>query len=122
IEPFENRISNVGRLVGTKQGSKTLLFNSHLDTVALGNPAEWEDPMLGAEVHDGMVWGIGAKNMKSGMAAAMFIPRLLEAAGVQLRGELRLFDTADEMLGGFKGLKEVIDRKLLRADFGIYTE
>ena len=78
--------------------------------------------MLGAEVHDGMVWGIGAKNMKSGMAAAMFIPRLLKAAGVELEGDLLLSQTADEMLGGFKGLKEVIDRKLLRADFGIYTE
>ena len=122
IEPFPNRISNVGRLNGTAAGARTLLFNSHLDTVALGNPAEWEHPMLGAEVHDGMVWGIGAKNMKSGMAAAMFIPRLLKAAGVELEGDLLLSQTADEMLGGFKGLKEVIDRKLLRADFGIYTE
>ena len=121
IEPFPNRISNVGTLKGTR-GTRTLLFNSHLDTVALGNPAEWEHPMLGAEVHDGMVWGIGAKNMKSGMAAAMFLPRLLKAAGIELEGNLLLSQTADEMLGGFKGLKEVIDRNLLRADFGIYTE
>jgi succinyl-diaminopimelate desuccinylase len=122
IEPFPNRISNVGRLKGTAGGARTLLFNSHLDTVALGNPAEWEHPMLGAEVHDGMIWGIGAKNMKSGMAAAMFIPRLLNAAGIRLEGDLLLSQTADEMLGGFKGLKEVIDRQLLRADYGIYTE
>src|SRR5262249_41408970 len=54
IEPFESRISNVGRLVGRKNGKKTLLFNSHLDTVALGNPAEWEHPMLGGEIHDDM--------------------------------------------------------------------
>src|SRR5690348_1391014 len=49
IEPFENRVSNVGRLPGLENGKKTLLFNSHLDTVALGNPAEWDHPMLGGE-------------------------------------------------------------------------
>lgn len=122
IEPFENRISNVGRLVGTKQGNKTLLFNSHLDTVALGNPAEWEHPMLGGEIHDEMIWGIGAKNMKSGMAAAMFLPRLFNACDLKLEGDLLLSQTADEMLGGFKGLKLVIDNNLLKADYGIYTE
>jgi acetylornithine deacetylase/succinyl-diaminopimelate desuccinylase-like protein len=122
IEPFENRVSNVGRLVGRKNGKKTLLFNSHLDTVALGNPAEWEHPMLGGEIHDDMIWGIGAKNMKSGMAAAMFLPRLFKAANIDLDGDLLLSQTADEMLGGFKGLKLVIDNNLLQADYGIYTE
>ena len=121
IEPFPNRISNVGRLKGTAAGARTLLFNSHLDTVALGNPAEWEHPMLGAEVHDGMVWGIGAKNMKRNGCRDVHTA-FAQGSGCRARGDLLLSQTADEMLGGFKGLKEVIDRKLLRADFGIYTE
>lgn len=44
-------------------------FNGHTDVVPPGDPAGWSVDPFGAEVHDGQIWGRGAADMKSGVAA-----------------------------------------------------
>lgn len=46
----------------------SLCFAGHIDTVPLGTAA-WSRPPFGAEVHDGLLYGRGASDMKSGIAA-----------------------------------------------------
>jgi succinyl-diaminopimelate desuccinylase len=121
IEPAPDRISNVGRRPGTA-GSPALLFNSHLDTFPTGDVANWKHPPYGAEIHDGTIWGIGAKNMKAGLAAAMFASRVIRDAGVELAGDLLISQAADEIALGPLGLKEIVERGLVKADYAIYTE
>lgn len=48
IEPKPNRISNLGLFKGSGQG-KTLLINSHLDTVPAGTLEEWVVPPFEAQ-------------------------------------------------------------------------
>ena len=121
IEPAPDRVSNVGRLRG-ESGSPVLLFNSHLDTFPTGDVANWKYPPYGAEIHDRTIWGIGAKNMKAGLAAAMFACRTIKDSGIELSGDLMISQAADEIALGPLGLKEIVDRKLVEADFAIYTE
>ena len=121
IEPAPRRVSNVARLPGYAR-SPVLLFNSHLDTFPTGDLANWKYPPFGAEIHDDIIWGIGAKNMKAGLAAAMFAARSIREAGVELAGDLLVCQAADEMAMGHNGLKEIVERKMLSADFAVYTE
>ena len=121
IEPYPLRVSNRGRWGGT-DGKPVLLFNSHLDTVHPGDEENWKHPPLSGEIHDGHVWGIGSNNMKVGLAAAMFTVKTLQACDIRLRGDILLTQTADELQFGYKGIKVMVDQRMIEADFGVYTE
>ncbi len=58
---------NVYATVG--HGDPRLLFNGHVDTVPVGNG--WTLDPFGADEHDGRLYGRGASDMKSGLAAMM---------------------------------------------------
>ena len=74
----------VGR-IGPEEGP-TLMFNSHMDTVEVADPAAWRVDPFGAEVHEGRLYGLGACDMKSGLAATVYAAALLKKRGVSLEG------------------------------------
>ncbi|MGY9050041.1 MAG: succinyl-diaminopimelate desuccinylase, partial [Rhodobacterales bacterium] len=47
----------------------TFGFNGHTDVVPLGDPADWTMSPFGADLKDGFMYGRGATDMKSGVAA-----------------------------------------------------
>lgn len=54
---------------GDRGHARTFGFNGHTDVVPVGNPADWSCDPFGAEIRDGRLWGRGAADMKSGVAA-----------------------------------------------------
>jgi succinyl-diaminopimelate desuccinylase len=62
-------VSNLFARWGDKGHSKTFGFNGHTDVVPLGDEAAWTKPPFGAEIHDGVMFGRGTTDMKSGVAA-----------------------------------------------------
>jgi acetylornithine deacetylase/succinyl-diaminopimelate desuccinylase-like protein len=82
----------------------TLCLLGHVDTV-LANPAEWEvSPWSGELRDDGCVWGRGALDMKSQVAAEVAAACMLAEAGWRPEsGELKLVITADEETGAQYG-------------------
>ncbi|MFV0292275.1 MAG: succinyl-diaminopimelate desuccinylase [Paracoccus sp. (in: a-proteobacteria)] len=55
---------------GVKGAVRTFGFNGHTDVVPPGNPASWTYPPFSGHVdEEGMIWGRGATDMKSGVAA-----------------------------------------------------
>lgn len=54
---------------GDKSHPKTFGFNGHTDVVPIGIEADWTMPPFGAEVKDGIMYGRGTTDMKSGVAA-----------------------------------------------------
>lgn len=81
-----------------------LCLLGHVDTV-LANPAEWEvSPWSGELRDDGCVWGRGALDMKSQVAAEVAAACMLAEAGWRPEaGELKLVITADEETGATYG-------------------
>ena len=51
------------------KGVRTLGFNGHTDVVPPGNPGSWTHPPFSGHVENGVIWGRGATDMKSGVAA-----------------------------------------------------
>ena len=54
---------------GGKGHARSFGFNGHTDVVPVGDEAAWTRPPFGAEIHNGILYGRGATDMKSGVAA-----------------------------------------------------
>ncbi len=62
-------IRNLFARWGRKGNGRAFGFNGHTDVVPVGNEADWTMPPFGAEVKDGVMYGRGTTDMKSGVAA-----------------------------------------------------
>src|SRR6478752_5410743 len=94
----ENRPNAVGHLRGRGDGLN-LLFTGHMDTSYSGD----EEHLAGdgfkpkAIFRDGWVWGLGANNMKSGLAAALSAIEAIAAAGIELPGDISFAGVVGEI-------------------------
>jgi acetylornithine deacetylase/succinyl-diaminopimelate desuccinylase-like protein len=81
----------------------TLCYLGHVDTV-LANPDEWTHDPWSGEVIDGFLWGRGALDMKSQVAAEIAAAASLARSGWRpARGELLIAAVVDEETGGSLG-------------------
>lgn len=93
---------------GKRGHAKTFGFNGHTDVVPLGDEAAWSMQPFGAEIKDGYMYGRGAVDMKSGVAA-------FAAAAVDLvqdappDGSLILTITGDEEGAATDGTTALLD-------------
>lgn len=62
-------VANLYARWGTKGAARTFGFNGHTDVVPVGDVAAWTVDPFGAEIRDGIMYGRGATDMKSGVAA-----------------------------------------------------
>ncbi|MEF3047914.1 succinyl-diaminopimelate desuccinylase [Pseudotabrizicola sp. L79] len=64
-----NGIANLYARWGARGANRSLGFNGHTDVVPVGDVAAWTHDPFGAEIVDGWMYGRGATDMKSGVAA-----------------------------------------------------
>lgn len=114
IEETAGRPSVIGVVRGSGDG-KSLMFNGHIDTVTLQG---YNGDPLSGKIVDGNIYGRGAADMKSGLAAAMVA--LVAAKGLSLRGYVILAAVADEEADSI-GTEQVL-RAGWRADAAIVAE
>ena len=62
-------VANLFARWGDKGHPKTFGFNGHTDVVPVGDEAAWTAPPFGGEIREGVLFGRGATDMKSGVAA-----------------------------------------------------
>lgn len=62
-------VSNLFARWGAKGHARSLGFNGHTDVVPVGDLSAWSVDPFAAELRDGVLWGRGAVDMKSGVAA-----------------------------------------------------
>jgi succinyl-diaminopimelate desuccinylase len=62
-------VSNLYARWGAKGANRAFGFNGHTDVVAVGDVAAWTHDPFGAAMVDGWMYGRGATDMKSGVAA-----------------------------------------------------
>ena len=92
----------VARLPGTGDGP-VLGYLGHVDTV-LATPTEWQRDPWSGDVVDGFLWGRGAIDMKSQVAAEVAAAAALARRGWRPeRGELKVMCVVDEEAGGAYG-------------------
>ena len=83
--------------LNSNASGKTLVLSGHQDTVAIGDRNKWQHDPLGAEIVDGKLYGRGAADMKSGLAAMVFALIGLKDSG--FTGHVRFMATIGEEYG-----------------------
>lgn len=112
----------VDNLFATRgSGGKHLLFCGHVDVVPPGDEGAWTHPPFSAEEAEGVIWGRGAVDMKSGVAAfCAALADIPEGAGT-----ISLAITGDEEADGINGVKKLMqwaDAQGHRFDFCLVGE
>ncbi len=120
LSAVDGRPNLVARLRGRSDGP-VLSLSGHVDTV-LATPSEWSvDPWSG-ELRDGCVWGRGALDMKSQVAAeAAAALSLCEEGWRPESGDLLLVFAVDEEAGSLHGAKWLCQTHpdKVRCDFSV---
>ena len=76
-------VDGLGNVIGWMgEGDKIIAFDSHIDTVGIGNINNWEaDPYQGYE-DDAVIFGRGGSDQEGGMAAATYGAKIMKDLGL----------------------------------------
>jgi acetylornithine deacetylase/succinyl-diaminopimelate desuccinylase-like protein len=99
----------VARLRGAGEDGPTLCYLGHVDTV-LADPADWSHDPWSGDVANGFMYGRGALDMKSQVAAEIAAGASLARSGWRpARGELLIVTVVDEETGGALGAQWITE-------------
>jgi acetylornithine deacetylase/succinyl-diaminopimelate desuccinylase-like protein len=110
VEPRAGRASLIARLAGADPSAGALVVHAHLDVVPV-DEADWTHPPFGAEIHDGVLYGRGAVDMKNYAGTILAIARAFKRDGIVPRRDLIFAFFADEEAGGVWGARWVVDKR-----------
>lgn len=99
IDAFGDRRANLIVEFGSDSSKRVLGVTGHMDTVAIGNRNNWHHDPFGAETQGNRLYGRGAADMKSGLAAQVIALIELKESGWQPDGKIRFIATAGEEYG-----------------------
>lgn len=99
-------VENLFATRGTK--GKHLLFCGHTDVVPVGDENGWTHPPFSAHIEDGVLWGRGAVDMKSGVASMCVAVSEAVKSGDADSGIISLAITNDEEADAINGIEKVL--------------
>ena len=114
----------VARMKGKGRGP-VIAFNAHVDTVGVGERANWKSDPYKALVKGGLVYGLGAGNCKGSMAVQIWLAEEIARRGGPAKGELIFTFVADEENLGPNGMEHLRQSGKVRPDaliLGAQTE
>jgi len=113
----------VGALRGDGSGP-SLMFCGHTDTSDWNGDVfrrdQWRYDPFGAEIDGGMIYGLGALNMKAGLASMLIASEAIRRSNKRLKGDLIVACVVAETGGGVGALHLI--ESGCRPDYCIVTE
>lgn len=100
--PVDNIFARIG------ETSPHICFLGHTDVVPPGDETDWTYPPFAAEIHDGILYGRGAADMKSGVAASISAACNFLSEHKNFKGSISLLITGDEEADSVNGTEKVI--------------
>jgi len=101
-------ISNLFARWGACNNGRSFGFNGHTDVVPIGDAAAWTVDPFGAEIKDGFMYGRGATDMKSGVAA--FVAAAIDfVRDTPPDGSIVITITGDEEGDALDGTTAILD-------------
>jgi succinyl-diaminopimelate desuccinylase len=98
------------------QRGPILCFAGHTDVVPAGDESRWTSPPFVPTERDGYLYGRGAADMKSSIAAFITACERLLASQLELPIRLALLITSDEEGDGLNGTKRVVEALQTRGE------
>ncbi len=118
-------VEGVSNLWATRgSGAPLTILAGHTDVVPTGPLAQWHSDPFTPEIRDGVLYGRGAADMKSGLAAMVCaVEQLLAAQAV--KGTLAFLITSDEegaALHGTRHVVQLLQQRGIRPNYAIVGE
>jgi len=116
-------IDGLGSLLGrVGKGKKKLVFDAHIDTVGVGDPAQWNTPPHSGLIKNGLVYGRGSTDQLGGAASMITAARLLKELAYD--GDFTIWFAFTVLEEDCDGLcwKYLIEEEKFVPDFVVSTE
>jgi len=108
IEPMKfHDVKNLWARHGT--ASPLVVFAGHTDVVPTGPLEDWETPPFEPTIRDGFLYGRGAADMKSGLAAMIIAAENFIEKHPNYAGSIAFLITSDEEGASIHGTKRVVE-------------
>jgi succinyl-diaminopimelate desuccinylase len=123
--PADFRVTNLWALRRGRPGSKLLMFAGHTDVVPTGPLAQWQSDPFVPTHRGGKLYGRGAADMKTSIAAMVVAIEEFVAAHGERCGSIALLITSDEegpALDGTVKVCELLKQRGERIDYCIVGE
>jgi putative selenium metabolism hydrolase len=119
----EVKIDRFGNVLGRLgQGPKVILFDSHMDTVAVHDEAQWDMPPFSGALTDGYLWGRGSVDMKSGVAASIYAGAMAKRHGLLAGKTVYVAGTVFEEDCDGEGLRHLLHEANIKPDYAVICE
>ncbi len=96
---YRDRPNVVGVWKGSG-GGRSLVLNSHIDTVTVDPLQNWTADPFSGEIREGLMYGRGTSDCKGGVIAAIEAVRCLRTLGIRLKGDVILESVVNEEHAG----------------------
>ena len=116
---YKGRPNLIAKFPGVGNGH-SLILSGHIDTMDPGDLSAWKHAPWGAEIEDGELYGVGAADMKAGLACQIFAMKVVRAL-TKLKGDVTILSVVDEE-GGGNGTLDLVRRGFCQADGAIISE
>ncbi|MBN1520422.1 MAG: YgeY family selenium metabolism-linked hydrolase [Spirochaetales bacterium] len=119
----EVRIDGLGNLLArVGNGPKKLVIDAHIDTVGIGDRAQWKKDPFSGDIENGLVHGRGTSDQTGGAAAMITAGRMLKEMGYS--GQYSVWFAFTIIEEDCDGLcwKYLIEEEGFRPDFFVSTE
>jgi putative selenium metabolism hydrolase len=114
-----DRMGNVVGRIG--DGSRAIVFDSHLDTVGIGDPAEWAwDPFVG-KVEDGVLYARGASDEKGSTPGMVYGLAIAKRLGLLEGWTAYYFGNMEEWCDGLAS-RVFVEEEGIRPDYVVIGE
>ena len=97
-----------------KDGGRSLIFNAHMDTVEVFDG--WTKDSYSGEIIGDKIYGRGACDDKSCVAAEIFAAKALIDAGIELNGKLVITAVVNEEIAGIGGAEYIANDEIVKGD------
>ncbi len=97
---YDGRYNVAARREASGEGGRSVIFNGHLDVVSPKPAALWDRDPYDAVEKDGWLYGRGAGDMKSGVAAMTYAVHAVEKAGFGFNAPVTVEAVIEEECGG----------------------
>src|SRR5690349_9909837 len=116
-------IDSMGNLLGRiGSGEKSILFDSHVDTVEVKDEDEWDVPPFSGEIRDGHLYGRGSVDMKSSVAASIYAGAIARKLGFTAEKTVYVSCTVFEEDCDGENLKHLFQERNLKPNHVVICE
>jgi len=104
------------------EGDTLFIYNGHMDVVPATSVDKWIcEPFKGC-VSEGFIYGRGAADMKSSLAAIMYASKAIVESGYSFKRRIELHFVADEEVIGLYGTKYLVEKGFVKGRYGLVGE